>query len=65
MYLRKVVCEGGDSVHLTQDRVQWRTVVNAILTDISGTIKGGKFLEQLSDSQLLKENSASCSLLNF
>jgi hypothetical protein len=31
MYLRKVGCEGGDSVHLTQDRVQWRAVVNAML----------------------------------
>jgi hypothetical protein len=45
-------------------RKQWRAVVNTILIDF-GTMKGGEFVEQLSDYQLLKDNSASWSLFNF
>jgi hypothetical protein len=36
---------------VAQDRDQWRAVMNKL--HLSGFIKGGKFLEQLSDYQLL------------
>jgi hypothetical protein len=44
--------EGVDWMHLAQDSDQWRAVVNMC------PIKGGEFLDQLSDYQLLKKDSA-------
>jgi hypothetical protein len=38
---------------VSQERVQWRHLVNKV-TNIRGSINGGEFLDQLSDYQLLK-----------
>jgi hypothetical protein len=39
MDLREIGREGVDWIHLTQDRDQWRTLVNTAM----GPIKGGEF----------------------
>jgi hypothetical protein len=44
MYLREIVVDGTDWIHLAQDRVQWRAVVNKKI-ESSGSIKGGEFLD--------------------
>jgi hypothetical protein len=37
-------------IHLAQDRYQWQDLVNT--NEPSGSVKGGKFLDKLSDCQL-------------
>jgi len=32
MDLREIYCEGVDCMHLAQDEVQWRAVVNTVMT---------------------------------
>jgi hypothetical protein len=39
--LKKVECENVDFVHLTQDRVEWRALVNTVV-DFWSSIKGGE-----------------------
>jgi hypothetical protein len=43
-------------IELAEDRVKWRVIVNMIV--YFSCHKKQKFLEQISDWQLLKENSA-------
>jgi hypothetical protein len=43
MDFKKIGREVVNWMHLTQDRVQWRALVNTAMK------KGGKFLDQLSD----------------
>jgi hypothetical protein len=45
-----------DCICVAQVRVQWRAVVNLVMN----IRREGKFLDQLSDSQLLKKESAPC-----
>jgi uncharacterized protein YPO0396 len=42
--LREMGCEDVDSVHLAQDRDQWRAVVNTVM-NLRGSKKGGEFLD--------------------
>jgi hypothetical protein len=48
MDTREIGWEGVDWIHLAQDRDQWRSVVNMVM-NLWGSIKGGKFLDWLSD----------------
>jgi hypothetical protein len=53
MGCRRVV----DWIHLVQDRVQWRGIVN--INALSSSVKREKFIEFLSDYRLLKKDSSS------
>jgi hypothetical protein len=48
MDVKEIECEILDRIQIVQYRVQWWALVN------SGSTKGGKFLDPLSDSLLLK-----------
>jgi hypothetical protein len=43
--LKYIGCEDVDWIHLVQDRVQWQTVVNMVMS----LIRGKEFLEYLSN----------------
>jgi hypothetical protein len=47
-----------DWMHLANDKDQWRALVNTVM-NFSGYIKCSKFLDYLTDYQLLKKDSAS------
>jgi hypothetical protein len=57
MNLKGIVYVHGNWIHLVQDRVQWRDLVNTIMKH-SGCIKYREFLDQLSDYLLLNGDSA-------
>jgi hypothetical protein len=42
-------CDCVDQVHLVQDRVELWVVLNTVMS-LAGSIGGGEFLDQLSDS---------------
>jgi hypothetical protein len=46
--LREIGLEGVEWTYLAQVRDQWQAVVNTVM-DLRGSIKGGEFLDQLSD----------------
>jgi hypothetical protein len=54
MDLEEIVCENVDWIHVVQDGAGCCEHGN----EPSGSIKCGEFLDQLSDCQLLKKNSA-------
>jgi hypothetical protein len=49
--LKVIGCGSEGWIILAHDRVQWRALVNT-----SDSIKGGEFLDQLTDYQLLKND---------
>jgi hypothetical protein len=51
-------CESVDWIHLAQDKIQW-----CVYIDMLTYLQGGEFLDQLSDSQVLKKDSAPCRYL--
>jgi hypothetical protein len=57
MGLKEVGWEGVDWMHVAEVRGQWRALVNTVMNP-SGSVKGGKFLGQLSDCHLLKRDLA-------
>jgi hypothetical protein len=44
MNLKEIWLKGMDSIHMAQDRDQWRALVNTV-KEPSGCLKGGKFLD--------------------
>jgi hypothetical protein len=57
-----VVCEEMDWIHMTDERVQWRALVNAPQEHKTSEIRnGGKFIPPLSDYQLPDKGCAPCS----
>jgi hypothetical protein len=50
MNFREIEWEAVDCIYLVQDRDQWRPVVNTVMNETSGSIKGGEFLELLIES---------------
>jgi hypothetical protein len=47
MVLTEIIWEPVDWIHMAQDRDQWRDLVNT--NEPWGSVKGGKFLEELSE----------------
>jgi hypothetical protein len=47
MDLKEIGCEDVDWIYLAQDRGQWRAIEHS--NQPSGSIKGGEFLDHLSD----------------
>jgi hypothetical protein len=47
--LREIGWGGVDCIHLAQDPDQWWALVNKVMNELSGSIKGGEFLDHLSD----------------
>jgi hypothetical protein len=45
-----------DWIYLAQNRVQWRDIVNTVIK--LGSLNGGEFLDQASNQQPPKKNSA-------
>jgi hypothetical protein len=56
MCLREIEWEGGNWMHLAQDRDQWQASVNS--NEPLGSMKGREFLDWVSDYKLLKKYSA-------
>jgi hypothetical protein len=44
-----------DWIHLVQDRVQWRVLLDAVIY-LPNSIKDGKFFDHLSDYKILKKD---------
>jgi hypothetical protein len=38
-----------DWIYLAWDREEWQALVNTVMNELSGSIKGGEFLYYLSD----------------
>jgi len=57
MYLQEIRCEVVEWIQLVQDRSQWRALIKHY-NDFYGSLKGGGFLNHLSDRQHLKKGSA-------
>jgi hypothetical protein len=57
MDLRELGWDGIDWIDLSQDRNQWRALVNTVM-NLSGSIKCWEFLELLHIWRLLKKGSA-------
>jgi hypothetical protein len=56
MDLREIRWDDVDWIDLSQDRDQWRALVNTVMN--LGSIKCWEFLEWLHNGQLLKKGSA-------
>jgi hypothetical protein len=59
MDLRAIGWGGMDWIYLSQDRDQWRAIVDTVM-NLSGSIKCLGSLEKLSNWWLLKNDSAPC-----
>jgi hypothetical protein len=46
--VKEAGCEGEDWVHLAQNRVQWRALVNTVM-NLRVPLKGAEFFENFSD----------------
>jgi hypothetical protein len=46
-------------IQMAQDMVQWLAVVNTLI-EATGFIQSGKYLEQMSDYQIIKDDSVEC-----
>jgi hypothetical protein len=49
MHFRELWLKCADWIHLSQERNRWRVLVNAVMNTHSGSIKGGEFVDKLSD----------------
>jgi len=47
MDLQEVGCGYMDWIRLAQDRDRWRTIVSAVMNELSGSVKCGEFLDYL------------------
>jgi hypothetical protein len=56
MDLREIECDGVDWIYMTQDRDQWKALVNTVL-NIRISIKCWEVLEGLHNWRLLKKGS--------
>jgi hypothetical protein len=56
--LKAIGCENVDWIQVAQDRGQWLVVVNMVM-NLRFLKKGGKFVYELSDYQLLMHDSLS------
>jgi hypothetical protein len=55
MEFKLIGCEGVNWIKVAQDRVQCRSCVNTVTNVQVGSMKGGDFLDQLRDYQLLRK----------
>jgi hypothetical protein len=53
--------EGVNWIFLAQNRDKWRALTDTV-NELSGSIRGGKFPDEMSDYQILKKDSASWTL---
>jgi hypothetical protein len=51
--IREILCQVMDWIQLAQYSVQWRAVLNTMMT-LPLSMIGGEFIDQLSDYQLLR-----------
>jgi hypothetical protein len=57
MYLKELGCKCVDWIYLAQERINRQAIVNTVI-DFRGLLNGWKLLDQLCDSQFIKQQNA-------